>query len=123
MSDGSHIRLRLIEGDAISQSCDDSKMTETPGFGLCICSQGHPQFACIRKSETSRHNSYNCSRTIIDDDLLSDYFLIAAKSTLPQTVTKNDNIIVTRLVFFRGKGLTQCWRDSQDFEESVGDLH
>src|SRR4029450_3006350 len=78
-----HFGLRLIETNAVFQTCDGSQAMISSGEHLGRQGEGYPKLGDLRKSETARHHADDGSRPTAYHDVPADDVWIGAEASLP----------------------------------------
>src|SRR4029453_13484960 len=121
-SDRVHVRLRLLNCDARLEPADHAEHVSC-SHRRPLSAEGHwrPELFLIliegyfsRRGGPSginsrRHDAGNCVRVPVQRDGFVDDATIAAKSSLPEGMTQNDDLPFAGLVLLRQKGTAQHW--------------
>src|SRR4030095_11952381 len=118
--DRSHFRLGLLERDARFET-PDRIVPEAPPRTFLIVVQGHrhPNLGVfVRKLEARRHDADHGARDVAYQDFLAYYVGVAAKSSLPQTVTQNRYPVLSNSFFLDGEDPAPHRGDAENFKQT-----
>src|SRR5262245_8451831 len=87
-------------------------------------SHWHPKGNCpIAETEARGHHTYKGVAIAVKRDRLAQYVWISTKSSLPKTMTENDYLIVTDLIFSREKVSADARLCAQHRKKTIGNPH
>ncbi len=121
---GDHIQigLRLPDRDAGLESSHRSQKMRLTHFHLVTVKiNGQPQVGALRQGDVFAHHAEDFRGFAIEDHRLIENSGIAAKTSLPEVVTEDRDLILARLLVIEREAASDCRGDFDGVEIIAGD--